>query len=212
MKHWDKVFYSYGYDEERSKVLYYSFEQPLLDIFQGTAFKKHVPQLIEEKKLKINQNFSFSYLRLLIGRKEYIIFFCNVNLHPIDCPYDDFVNYSTKIHSLLPHYLDSGNTDEKEAAREIVQNFLKHVAEISNLNLIQNANSLMAKNEVKTDTGVDFSWVSDVHLQNQTKFKLGYYFFRNELCYYCSNIETYFATFTVCFLVLGFEFFCQCFM
>ena len=66
----DEVFYSYGYDHERSKVLYSSFKQPLPNIFQGTAFKKHVPQLIEEKKLKINQNFSFSYLRLLIGRKK----------------------------------------------------------------------------------------------------------------------------------------------
>ena len=212
MKHWDKVFYSYGYDEERSKVLYYSFEQPLLNIFQGTAFKKHVPQLIEEKQTQ-DQSKLFFFLPSTTDRKDKINkFFGKANLYPIDCPYDDFVNYTTKIHSLLPHYLDSGNTDEKEAAREIVQNFLKHAAEISNLNLIQNANSLMAKNEVKTDTEVDFSWVSDVHLQNQTKFKLGYYFFRNELCYYCSNIETYFATFTVCFLVLGFEYFCQCFM
>ena len=46
----DEVFYSYGYDHERSKVLYSSFKQPLPNIFQGTAFKKHVPQLIEEKK------------------------------------------------------------------------------------------------------------------------------------------------------------------
>ena len=47
---------------------------------------------------------------------------------------------------------------------------------MSNSNLMQNANSLMAKNEAKIDTKVEFSWVSDVHQQNQTKFKLGYYF------------------------------------
>ena len=35
----------------------------------------------------------------------------------------------------------------------------------------------MAKNEAKIDTEVEFSRVSVVHLQNQTKFKLGYYFF-----------------------------------
>ena len=45
---------------------------------------------------------------------------------------------------------------------------------MSNSNLIRNANSLMAKNEAKIDTKVEFSWVSDVHPQNQTKFKLGY--------------------------------------
>ena len=47
---------------------------------------------------------------------------------------------------------------------------------MSNSNLMQNANSLMAKNKAKIDTKVEFSWVSDVHQQNQTKFKLGYYF------------------------------------
>ena len=44
---------------------------------------------------------------------------------------------------------------------------------MSNSNLIRNANSLMA-NEAKIDTEVEFSSVSDVHPQNQTKFKLGY--------------------------------------
>ena len=47
-------------------------------------------------------------------------------------------------------------------------------AELSNSNLIQNANSLMAKNEAKIDTEVEFNWVPDVHPQNQTKFKRGY--------------------------------------
>ena len=45
---------------------------------------------------------------------------------------------------------------------------------MSNSNLMCNANSLMAKNEAKIDAEVEFSWVSDVHPQNQTKFKLGY--------------------------------------
>ena len=40
--------------------------------------------------------------------------------------------------------------------------------------MIQNANFWMAKNETKVDTEVEFSWVSDVYPQNQTKFKLGY--------------------------------------
>ena len=44
---------------------------------------------------------------------------------------------------------------------------------MSNSNLIQNANSLIA-NKAKIDTKVEFSWVSDVHPQNQAKFKLGY--------------------------------------
>ena len=74
----------------------------------------------------------------------------------------------------LPHHLDSRNTTEREAAREIVQNFFKHVALLSNSKLIRNANSLMAKNKPKIDTEVELSWVPDVYPQNQTKFNLGY--------------------------------------
>ena len=170
----DEVFLSYGFDEERSKVLYSSFKHPLPIIFQDTASKKHAKMLIKEKQTQEISKLSF-FLPSTTDRKEKINkFFGNVNLHPIDCPYDDFVNYSTKNHSLLLHHLDSRNTTEWEAARDIVRNFLKHVAEMSNSNLIRNANSLMAKNEAKIDTKVEFGWVSDVHPQNKTKFKQGY--------------------------------------
>ena len=40
--------------------------------------------------------------------------------------------------------------------------------------MIQNANSLMVKNEMKIDPEAEFSWKGEIHLQNQTKFKLGY--------------------------------------
>ena len=48
----DEVFFSYGYDEERSKVLYSNFKHPLPNIFQGTAFKKPSKMLIEEKQVQ----------------------------------------------------------------------------------------------------------------------------------------------------------------
>ena len=75
---------------------------------------------------------------------------------------------------MFPHHLESRRGSEREAAREIVRNYMAHIAEVSNSNLIRNANCLMAKNEAKIDTKVEFSWVTNTHLQNQTKFKLGY--------------------------------------
>ena len=71
-------------------------------------------------------------------------------------------------------HLDSRFLEEREAAGEIVSNYLKHVAEISNSNLIRNKNSLMAKGEVKIDPDVEFSWIGKIYPQNQTVFKLGY--------------------------------------
>ena len=74
----------------------------------------------------------------------------------------------------LPHHLDSRNLAEREAPREILRNFLKYVAEMSYSYLIRNTNSLMAKNQAKIDTEIEHSCVSNVHPENQTKFKLQY--------------------------------------
>ena len=45
----DEFFHCNGCNEEKSKILYSSIKHPLPNIFQGTVFKKLVPQLIEEK-------------------------------------------------------------------------------------------------------------------------------------------------------------------
>ena len=54
-----EVFHCNGYDEEKSKILYSSIKHPLPNIFQGTAFKKHVPHVQDQSKL-------FSFWVLLI--------------------------------------------------------------------------------------------------------------------------------------------------
>ena len=170
----DETFLSYGYNEERSKVLNASYKHPLPNIFQGTAFKKHAKMLTEERSAE-----DFSWLLFFLSsttdRKEKTNkFFGNVHLHPTDCSYEDFSIYFVKSHTFYLQHLDSRFPEEREAATEIVSNYLKHVAEISNSNLIWNTYSLMAKSEVKIGPDVEFSWVGEIHPQNQTKFKLGY--------------------------------------
>ena len=64
-------FYSYGYDEEKSRVLYSSLKHPLANILQGTAFKKHVEKLIEEKQNKESSKLFF-FLPSTTDRKEKI--------------------------------------------------------------------------------------------------------------------------------------------
>ena len=170
----DGTFLLYGYDEEKSKVLYSSYKHPLPNIFQGTAFKRHAEMLIEERSAEDFSRLLF-FLPSTTERKEKINkFFGNVHLHPIDCSYEAFSNYYVKSHTFYPQHLDSRFPEEREAARKLVSNHLKHIAEISNSNLIRNANSLMAKGEVKIDPDVKFSWIGEIHPQNHTKFKLGY--------------------------------------
>ena len=170
----DKMFFSYGFDEERSKIIYSSFKHPLPNIFHGTAFKKRTKILIEEKGTADSSKLFF-LLPSTTDRKEKInIFLNNVHFHSIDSTYEDLSNYSLKKKTIYPLHLDSRFPEEREAAKEIVLSYFKDIAEISNLNLIRNANSLIAKNEAKIDPDVEFSGIGEIHPQNQTKFKLGY--------------------------------------
>ena len=65
----DEQFYSYGFDEEKPKVLCASMKQPLPNIFQGTAFKKHIPFLIDAKGPESSSKMFF-FLPYTTDRKE----------------------------------------------------------------------------------------------------------------------------------------------
>ena len=67
----DEQFYSYGFNEEKSKILCASIIQPLPNIFQSTAFKKHVPFLIDARGSESSSKMFFS-LPSTTDRKEKI--------------------------------------------------------------------------------------------------------------------------------------------
>ena len=106
----DKTFYSYGWDEEKSKILYSTHKLPLPNIFQGATFKKHCSMLIDERQQQFN-NFSklFFILPTTTDHKENINHFINnVQLHPIDIDHNDFaMKYSPTKKYLNPSDLDS---------------------------------------------------------------------------------------------------------
>ena len=176
----DKVSYSYRFDEERSKVLYSSLKQPLPNIFQGTAFKKHITMLIEEKQTQEKSQLFFFLLYTTDRKGKLNNFFGNVNLHTINCPYEEFSKYSSKGNSFLSQDLDSKIPNLREVPWEIVLpweiilQFMKHVVQISNSNLIQNTNALW---KIKQKLIAKLNLVgllTDSHPQNQIKLKLGY--------------------------------------
>ena len=83
----NETFFSYGFNKEMSKVLYYTQKQPLPNIFQCTAFKKHIQYLLNQNQEK---DFSkmFMYLPSTLDRKEELNQWSeHVNLYPIDVRY-----------------------------------------------------------------------------------------------------------------------------
>ena len=58
----NETFFSYGFDKESSKVLYYTVKQPLPNTFQCTAFKKHIQYLLNQNQEKGCCSKMFLYL------------------------------------------------------------------------------------------------------------------------------------------------------
>ena len=89
-------------------------------------------------------------------------------MHPIDCSYEKFSEFSSNDHNFFPHHLDSNSPKEREVAREIVINFMKHIVNISNQNLKRNANCLLINGNVSNEAKI-------VGMEVESKkFKLSY--------------------------------------
>ena len=153
-------------------------KQPLSNIFQGTAFKKHVLFLIESKGTECSSKLLF-FLPSTTDRKEKINRWVNnVNLHPINCLYDDFKNYAPQRFEIQKKGIQLQDLDFHIQAvrfetRECILNFMKHAAELSNNNLVRNSNALMQSKDAKIDKE-DFNWINNSLTQAELKFKLRY--------------------------------------
>ena len=118
-----------------------------------TAFKKHKEFLKSNDKGKSST--LFFYLPSRTDCKESINQYKdNVQLHPIDCDYEEFNQFSSKKVPFQPHHVESNNPKERETAREIVVNFMKHIVKISNAHLVRNANCLVINGSVGNDVKI----------------------------------------------------------
>ena len=151
----DEVFFSHGCDKTKSVLLYSTFKQALPNIFQGTSFKKQNEMLLSKKQ---GSSRLFFHLPSMMDRKETINMFReNVQLHPIDCLYNDFVKYLPKNEPFSPQDLIL-MIQKKIVVREVVVNFFKEAIEVSNSNLIRKANTLLPKGDTKIPDG--FNWIN----------------------------------------------------
>ena len=65
-------FFSYGYNKEKSALLYCSMKSPLPNIFSSTAFKKQMPFLMDQNEVKAKQSeLIFFCLPLWTERKTF---------------------------------------------------------------------------------------------------------------------------------------------
>ena len=164
-------FFSYGYNKEKNALLYCSMKSPLPNIFSCTAFKKHIPYLLDQNELKVKHSELLMFLPATLDRKEdFLQWKDNVHLHPIDLSLEDLKSEAS-LESLDPSILEV-----KTLRDSIMPGFfkvMKKIAELSNQNLIRNSDAYMSSGG-KIDTEKEFVWIDDSFKKGLTKFQLSY--------------------------------------
>ena len=164
-------FFSYGYNKEKSALLYCSMKSPLPNIFSSTALKKHVPFLMDQNEVKAKQSKLFFFLPATLDRKEDILQWKdNVHLHPIDLPFDD-LKTEMSVTTFDPSLLE--NNHARESLKPGLYKVMKKIADLSNQNLVYNLDAFIS-NGGKVDSEREFVWIDDSFKKGASKFQLNY--------------------------------------
>ena len=166
----DEVFFSYGFNKSKSKLLYSYAKQQIPDTFISTSFKKHFQEVVNEKK---NEEFSkmFYYLPSISDRKEEINKYKdNVSLVPTDVTLEFINSFSSeKQFSFQPELLNSTDQKVREPYVKVLRQLFKHIAQYSNQNLERNVTYLNLKENRDSS---EMEWTTNRF--DSSKFKLTY--------------------------------------
>ena len=168
-----EVFFSYGFDSAKSKVLYSYSKNKIPDAFVSTAFKKH-SEIRNEKRDNEDSSSLFFFLPSITDRKESINqWIGHVNLIPIDLTIEFIEGFSSKKEKFKPNLLNSADPKERTPQVEMLLGVFKHVTQYSNQNLLRNVDYLFV-NKNKKGENMEWSVVSSKQRYDSSKFKLTY--------------------------------------
>ena len=164
-----EIFFSYGFDKAKSKVLYSYSKQQIPDAFVSTSFRKHFNEIVNEKTADESSSL-FYFLPSISDRKESINQWKNNPLlTPIDFDIKFIESFGTQGEKFQPHLLNSSDSKLREPQVEILYGLFKHMAEVSNQNLERNIAHLNLKQNRSTS---DMEWSNTKF--DSSKFKLTY--------------------------------------
>ena len=165
----EEIFFSYGYDKNKSKILYSYSKQQIPDAFISTAFKKHFNEIMNEKRDE-NSSTLFYFLPSISDRKE-AINQCknNPSLVSIDFNIDFIESFSKQQEKFRPDLLNSIDSNLRDPQVDMLRNVFNHIAQVSNQNLERNIAYLNLKQNRSSN---DMEWSSSRF--DSSKFKLTY--------------------------------------
>ena len=164
-----EIFLSYGFDKNKSKILYSFSKQQIPDAFISTSFKKHFNEIMNEKRNEESSSLFF-FLPSVSDRKETINQWKNNPcLTPIDFNIDFIESFSSQNEKFQPNLLNSDDNKLRDPQVEMLYGLFKHMAQISNQNLQRNIAHLNLKQNRNTS---EMEWSSSRF--DSSKFKLTY--------------------------------------
>ena len=165
----EEIFFSYGYDKNKSKILYSYSKQQIPDAFISTAFKKHFNEIMNEKRDE-NSSTLFYFLPSISDRKEAINQWKNNPLLvSIDFNIDFIESFSKQQEKFRPDLLNSIDSNLRDPQVDMLRNVFNHIAQVSNQNLERNIAYLNLKQNRSSN---DMEWSSSRF--DSSKFKLTY--------------------------------------
>ena len=158
----EEVFFDYGYDCEKSKILYSHYRRRIPNSFSGTKFNRH-GTTIESGQAEGNFSNIFFFLAITDRSEKINQYLNNISIFPIEITQSQLNNWvGTKFD---PFKLDLFAL-EKNSMTDAVVKRLKHMNDISNSNIVRDGNGLLSKKEVE----VPVDWIGEkkngFHLRN----------------------------------------------
>ena len=165
----NEIFFSYGYDKNKFKILCSFSKQQIPDAFISTSFKKHFNEILNEKRNEESSTLFF-FLPSITDRKEAINQWKNnTHLTPIDFKISFIESFSSQNKKFQPNLLNSADNKMRDPQVEMLYDLFKHIAQISNQNLQRNVAHLNFKQNKNTS---EMEWSTARF--DSTKFKVTY--------------------------------------
>ena len=162
----DELFLRYGYDKQKSKLLYSYSKQQIPDAFVSVAFKKHFQEIMKSE----TSSSLFYFLPSISDRKEEINQHKNnTSLSPIDVTSEFIESFSSQNAVFKPDLLNSSDEKVREPQTEMLYGLFRHIAKVSSQNLERNIAYLnLSQNRPTTE----MEWTNSKF--DSSKFKLTY--------------------------------------
>ena len=142
----EDVFFTYEDDKEKSKVLYAHYRRRIPNSFSGKIFNRH-PVMIESAEADAEfSNIYFSLPSITDRNEEINQYLNNVSISPIDVSQEQLNNWA--VVEFNPSKLNLFGSDKALMSAAVVK-CLRHINNISNSNVVRNADGLLSRREVE---------------------------------------------------------------